>query len=366
MTRPGSRLLRGALALLILLLPGIRTNAAQVSGAAQDAKPPRTTTIKSIQIDRSVDLWTVRIEADGPLPAPKIGELDAPARVFLDFAGVRTRTNGVPGVTGAPVVRVRAAVNSTAPLVTRVVIDLAYKQPVRTESEQIAAGQFKLLVGEVTSATAPEPRVPASAGTPSGKPRPEPRAPTAVEAPVGKPAFSGIPPVAALPPPLTNTPPQPNVPPDTPAGASTISPPAASPAPARTMTPPVPARDAERYLEQMGPTLTRYRKLRPTLASIDRQDPKPPEDLAVAREEFAAVLRVLTAYRASDAVRAAHDLLVRSASFALMAATLRNDAGTRADPEKMRNASSAAAGALLLLDRACIELDCSAMDAKRN
>lgn len=365
MTRPGSQFLRIALALLILLLPDIRANAAQVSGAAPNAKAPRTTTIKNIQIDRSGDLWTVRIEADGPLPAPKIGELDAPARVFLDFAGVRTTTNGVPGVMGAPVVRVRAAVHSTAPLVTRVVIDLAYKQPIRTESEQIDAGQFTLLVGEVALAAAPEPQVPASPETPAAKPGPEPRIPTSAEAPVGKPASSGIPPVAALPPPQPNVPsPQPSMPPDAPTGAPIMPPPAPLPSPARTMTPPVPARDAERYREQMESTLTRYRRLRPTLASIDRQDPKPPEDLTAAREEFAAVLRALTAYRASDTVRSAHDLLVRSASFALMAATLRNDAGARADPEKMRNAASAAAGALLLLDRACTELGCSTTEAK--
>jgi hypothetical protein len=41
-----------------------------------------------------------------------------------------------------------------------------------------------------------------------------------------------------------------------------------------------------------------------------------------------------------------------------MAATLRADAGTRADPTMIRNASSAAAGALLLLDRVCIEIGC--------
>ena len=43
----------------------------------------------------------------------------------------------------------------------------------------------------------------------------------------------------------------------------------------------------------------------------------------------------------------------------MMAATLRADAGTRADPTDIRNASSAAAGALLLLDRVCIELGCT-------
>jgi hypothetical protein len=350
MTRPGSRSLRVALAVLALWLPALRGHAAQAPGAPAAAK---TTVIKSIQLDRSGDVWIVRIEADGPLPAPKIGELDAPVRVFLDFPGVRTRTAGVQGETGAPIARVRAAVNSVSPLLTRVVIDLSARQPIRTEAEQIAAGRFNVLVGEV--AESPQPPVPPS---------------------VKAAGDTEIPPVGPLPSPRPDAPPAgtPASPPTAPAPAPTtapmtspaVSPPAVSPLPARSTTPPVPAKDAEKYLEQIGPTLNRYRKLQPALVSIDRQDPKPAEDLAVIREESAAVLRALTAYRPADSVRPTHDLLVRSASFALMAATLRNDAGTGADPEKMRNAASAAAGALLLLDRVCSELGCSSPEVSRN
>jgi len=196
----------------------------------------------------------------------------------------------------------------------------------------------------------------------ASKPNAEPAAAN-VERPASAEVPRGIPPVASLPPPARQGPP-----PDTPVSGPPSAPasaPSASPVPARTTTAPVPPREAERYLEQIGPTLTRYRKLRPALASIDRQDPKPPEDLTEVREECAAVLRALTAYRASDALRPTHDLLVRSASFAMMAATLRNDVGMRADPEKLRNAASAAAGALLLLDRACAELGCSTAEAGR-
>ena len=350
MSRTGLRSLRIAFALLAVLAAGIRASAAQAPGAPESPKGPRATTIKGVQIERSGDVWIVKIEADGPLPAPKIGELDAPARVFLDFSGVRTRTGTVQAVTGAPVVRVRTAVNSTSPLVARVVIDLAYKQPIRTEDKQIATGLFNVLIGEV----APAPS--------ASKPNAEPAAAN-VERPASAEVPRGIPPVASLPPPLRQGPP-----PDTPVSGPPSAPasaPSASPVPARTTTAPVPPREAERYLEQIGPTLTRYRKLRPALASIDRQDPKPPEDLTEVREECAAVLRALTAYRASDALRPTHDLLVRSASFAMMAATLRNDVGMRADPEKLRNAASAAAGALLLLDRACAELGCSAAEPGR-
>ncbi len=188
MTRTGLRSLRIALALLAVLAAGIRASAAQAPGAAESPKAPRATTIKGVQIERSGDVWIVKIEADGPLPAPKIGELDAPARVFLDFSGVRARTGTVQGVTGAPVVRVRTAVNSTSPLVARVVIDLAFKQPIRTEDKQIATGLFNVLIGEVTptSAELPHPNRTPSAQRPTPSPqRPTPsvqRRPTSPEA----------------------------------------------------------------------------------------------------------------------------------------------------------------------------------------
>ena len=365
MTRPGSRSLSIAVAVLAVCCSGIRTSAAQVPATPETPKAPRGTTIKSIKIDRSGDVWVVKIEADGPLPAPTIGELDAPARVFLDFSGVSTRTTAVQGIAGAPVVRVRSAVNTASPLVSRVVIDLAFKQPIRTEDKQIETGRFNVLVGEVAPTSAEASPSAKATGTPGAEP-PAPiadRPAATTERPTPGPVISvpvGIPPVNPLPPQARPAPPE------TTPESGLPSPPGASPVPARSTTPPVPARDAERYLEQISATLTRYRKLRPTLTTIDRQDPKLPEDLSSVREECAAVLRALTAYRPSDALRPTHDLLVRSASFALMATTLRNDAGTRAEPEKMRNAASAAAGALLLLDRACAELGCSPTEARQN
>ena len=107
MSRTGLRSLRIAFALLAVLAAGIRASAAQAPGAPESPKGPRATTIKGVQIERSGDVWIVKIEADGPLPAPKIGELDAPARVFLDFSGVRVNLsircpkNGIEKMTKA-------------------------------------------------------------------------------------------------------------------------------------------------------------------------------------------------------------------------------------------------------------------------
>jgi hypothetical protein len=342
MTRSRSRSGRAALA--ALAVPGFLFMALAICTAPLRAlqAPPATSTIKHIRITRSGDLWTIALEADGPLPAPKIGELDAPPRVYLDFDGVRTTASTVTAESGVPILRVRAAVHSRTPLVSRVVVDLTVKQPIRTEAEQLDSGRFRILIGTVT----PAPAEPSGADVP----KPAPITGRIVEPPV------------LLPPP--------SPPPDTsgtfaghrvaepPGTSSSPAAPSLSPVPARSTIPAVAAKDAERYLEQVGGALERYRKLVPTLSSIDRKEAAVPPAIGAAREEFAAVLRALTALQPADAVKPVHDLLVRSASFALMAATLRQDAGRRADPDTMRNAASAAAGAMLLLDRVCLDLGC--------
>jgi hypothetical protein len=111
--------------------------------------------------------------------------------------------------------------------------------------------------------------------------------------------------------------------------------------------------------------LNQLRTRRMLLTVIDQQEPRPPEGLSAARAEFSAVIRALAGVRPAPSMLPTHDLLVRSASLALMAATLRDDTGGRADPTALRNASSAAAGALLLLDRVCIEIGCGPLAEAR-
>jgi hypothetical protein len=121
------------------------------------------------------------------------------------------------------------------------------------------------------------------------------------------------------------------------------------------------AGDVSRYREQVEQPLNRLRVLRALLTDIDEQELKPPEGLPAARAELSAVIRVLAGVGPPDSLKPTHDLLLRSASLAMMSATLRADAGMRADPTAIRNASSAAAGALLLLDRVCIEIGCTGL-----
>ena len=99
--------------------------------------------------------------------------------------------------------------------------------------------------------------------------------------------------------------------------------------------------------------------MRQMLVAIDQQQPLP--SLTANRTEVSAIFRTLSTMRPNEVVRATHDLLVRSASLALMALTLRDTpAGEPPNQEALRNAASAAAGALLLLDRVCMEIGCAA------
>ena len=328
------------LQLIIIGLCGVATRA-----IAPTPQPGRTSTIKDTRISRQGDLSIVTIEADGPLPTPTVGQLDSPPRFFMDFPDVSTATRGASGGSGGAVLRVRVALHSTEPRITRVVIDLAQKQPIRTEAEEQEQGRFKILIG----ATTPQPNPPPVAAEPKPREQPRPTSP------------SNPPPVS--PPPVSSDPR--GTPATSGTGTTAVAPATPSPAPAifpsRPPPPAPPARDVDRYREQVEPIVSRLTKLRPLLNAIDLKDARPPEGLGVAREEFSGILRTLTTVRAPETVRATHDLLVRSASFGLMAATLREDAGMRADPDKLRNAASAAAGALLLLDRVCIEIKCAAL-----
>jgi hypothetical protein len=318
----------------------LASGAVLIAPAIVIAQPARSIAIKDVKISRDGDVTVVTIEADGALPAPAVGELDGPPRFFLDFHGVNAATRGATAEPGGNVIRVRVARHADTPPTTRVVVDMAEKQPVRTEAGDRDAGRFKVLIGIVT----PEAEKMPSPAVQPGAPPPVPMAS----------APPPIQPVEQLPPPPTARPES--------APTSGASVPAAQPPPqvypSRPPATPLPQKDVEKYREQIDPALARLQKLRSVLQAIDSKDPKPPEGLPAAREELSGVLRALTGARPPESVRATHDLLLKAVSFGLMAATLRDDAGTRGDPERLRNAGSAAAGALLLLDRVCQDIGC--------
>lgn len=316
--------------------------------------------LNAVQVAREGETVVVVLEADGPLPIPASGQLDSPPRFFLDFPGVITGIRG-PRPGSAPVSRVRVALNSSNPPVTRVVLDLAGPQPVQIDTTARETGRIRIVVGAVeASAGASQPETGAAVSPVGEAPaRPATSIPPVPSLPMAKPAAT--PPVADEP-----LPPVGGMPASGAAAAAErpAEPPASLPPPdvypVKTGTAPSKpsADDVNRYRGQVLAPLTRLQALRPLLTGIDRQDPKLPDGLADARSEISGIMRVLAGVRPPASLQGTHDMLLRGASLSMMAATLRADAGARADPGAVRNASSAAAGALLLLDRVCIEVGC--------
>ncbi|MGE3888708.1 MAG: type IV pilus secretin PilQ [Vicinamibacterales bacterium] len=140
----------------------------------------------------------ITLSGNGRLVASKVEEVDdLPARVLLDFEGVAM--GSVPAATVVnqdDVRRVRVGVNSTEPLITRVVIDLVKKIPYTVES---VGEELRVLFTRAAEAAA-------SMVVPAEPARPEPAAdtraakaePAAVAAaPAAAPASSGAAALAA-------------------------------------------------------------------------------------------------------------------------------------------------------------------------
>ena len=288
---------------------------------------------------------TVSIDIAGGGIAPEAGFVDGPPRVFLDFPGVALQTAAVTASRDSRIRKIRAAVHSTRPLVTRVVIDLAAPLPFRITT---SAGRVSVVLGQPGSqgvgpiglVSELPAAVPASA--------PFPPAPTAPPAPAPAPATAAVPAAPA------ESPPSPK---RSPAAAPAARPASSAPRPS------TPAKDSERYLRQVSPALDRLRLQQPILNALDTAEPQDPERIQMAIDEFERLRQELSGMKPAESMRAQHDMLVQSTILALMATRLRLEAFRTSDAATLRNAASAAAGATLLLDRACADLGCP--DANR-
>jgi hypothetical protein len=114
----------------------------------------------------------------------------------------------------------------------------------------------------------------------------------------------------------------------------------------------------ERYRRQISPALVRLRLQEPFLASLDVAEDQTVDRVQLAVEEFERLRVELAGTKPPDSLRSQHDMLIQSTTLALMATRLRLEAFRTSDPATLRNAASAAAGATLLLDRACADLGC--------
>lgn len=110
-----------------------------------DAESAAPTVLRSVEIAGDGHMVVVTIDLDGTCPLPTAHSLDAPARVYVDLAGVIPRDDlrGVPGA--GVVIRARIALNAASPCVTRIVLDLARSEPFRLEPDKHQIGRFRRL-----------------------------------------------------------------------------------------------------------------------------------------------------------------------------------------------------------------------------
>jgi hypothetical protein len=269
------------------------------SARAADATAARAQPLASrpsLQTVRLVDVGngeaSVMLSADGALPSPDIGVLADPPGISLDFRDVGAATEGMR-VNGDLLVRgVRVAVSQSQPPVTRVVIDLARPAPHRIEADLRASGQLTIVVGARL----------AVAGEPASRAA---RTPELVRA----------------------------------AGATAAR---------------APAKDVAEYLQRVSALLVleRLERLRPLLVSLDALGALPEAQLKAAAVEFVSIRQALATITPPRTLAATHGLfrdvcVLGAASAAARVSTAAPDDSTRA-----WNAAAAAAGAIMLLDRA--------------
>jgi hypothetical protein len=243
---------------------------------------------------------SVLLSADGALPSPEVGVLADPPSVCLDFPGVQAETEGVRVNEPRLVSAVRVAANPSQPLTTRVLIELARPAPHRIDADLRNSGHLTIVVGV--------PLAVAAARTPT----PEPAARAA-----RSPAFASG------------------------AEATAVR---------------APAKDVAQYLQRTLHVLERLERLRPLLASLDALAALPNEQLKAAADEFRSTRQALAAIVPPRTLAATHELFVEVCVLGAAAAAARVTPNVADESTRAWNAAAAAAGAIMLLDRARAEV----------
>jgi len=131
----------------------------------------RATTLSAIKTEVINDRLHVILTGNGRIePGTVETAKDQPPRLFVDLPGVRSTTAAVVPVGRMDVERVRVAANSTSPVVTRVVIDLARATAYRTVRAGEDGRDFAVVIGDEA------PAAPAAAADPAPPPAPAPAA----------------------------------------------------------------------------------------------------------------------------------------------------------------------------------------------
>jgi hypothetical protein len=292
---------------------------AVAASSPRQASVKRAETLRTVAVVPTKEGATVVIEASGPLPQPSSGFANGPPRIYIDLNDV------LPGdvtasVTQNPLVRrIRVAEHSSSPLVTRVVIDLTRALPYRVDFSARAQGRI------VVTVEGGQPASPSAQTSPPGQPPPSPKPPSASQAATSSPSPARE-------------------------GARSGAQTAVSPPVGRSMS------VENAYGLRVSAGLVRLHALRPLLESIDRQTEILSGNLDAAVNEFDAIAKLLGAIKPPRSRAGTHALLQRTCTMGARAVRMRQDGARSNDPTAALNAASAAAGALMMLDRANKEL----------
>jgi hypothetical protein len=315
---------------LAMTLGGVDDTDAKARGFAQSA-------IRAIRTEAGQDGSTIVIvEATGPLPAPSSGVAETPPpRIYLDFTEVLSDPNLQPASRTAIVKAVRVAEHSASPLVTRVVIDLVKATTYRVDDSARNQGRIAIaLAPPPSNRSTPAPAAPSTS-------KPSARA-TSPSMPQSSPAARPSTPAAQSQP--RSAEPAPASPP--------ASPPSAQSPSARGRSDAV----ANQYGIRISSALVRLHALRPLLEAIDRRADSLPGDLNAAAAEFDAVGKLLSGIKPPSNREGTHALLLRTCTLGARAVRMRQEAAGSNDAAKGWDAASAAAGALMMFERANADL----------
>jgi hypothetical protein len=309
--------------------------------ADQTGPPAAATRLEQITIVPAVDRdLSVVMQADGAISAPTVGVTqEGLPRIYLDFAGLLPAESGAAPDDHSIVRRVRVALHSDSPRVTRVVIDLARPAAYRVEPTQDPA-RFVLTISAAAPPSQPTGNRAGTAAAPVSRPgaKPPEAAPSApvtvpkterpetAAAPVSTPGVK-----SAEPPPAPVTPSKPK-------RSSTAAP----------RKPPAPA--------QLVGLVDRLEKLRPLLKAIDARGSEPGVILQEAAVELEAIEKAGAEIEPPNRGSVAHSRITQACALALQAVKGRLESDASGNAALSWNAASAAAGALVLLDQARADL----------
>ena len=302
-----SRLVVVALGLMIGVSSAIDT-------FGQSGRGPVQPVIRSVRTEAGKDgSTTVVIQATGALPEPSAGTAATPPpRIYLDFTDVLPDLN-LQAVSPTAVVKaVRVAEHTASPLVTRVVINLMKATAYRIDSSTRSQGQIAVVLDAPPSQTA--------GGAPASPPRTT--TPTA--------------PVATAPSPQAR--------------------PAAPPpeqSPGCVDDPTRPGTNTACASRRLSFGCTRYdRSSKRSIGGLDSI----PGDLDAAAAEFDAIGKLLSEIKPPSSYQGTHALLLRTCTLGARAGRMRQEASAAQDVAKGWDAASAAAGAMMMFDRANTDL----------